>query len=236
VRRVDPSALRDSTDFPRRVARCLVEKSDRKLSVEPETGTTPENDRSLLSDAWAVLEKVAAFREWLATECARFPSPLLVGGSESVRSDEGSASLPTATSARIERAFNDGEGAGLLHLATIEIKTALGPTLAFARGFAQRYFTQLCHLGEPDVQPETELVVPPGEEELSAIVLEAPPMRGLEYLDAGAFRTAWCELDTRVRLEVSAHGKGVRASPLAHRWRPLQPGEKQGTLPRTGSV
>jgi hypothetical protein len=153
-----------------------------------------------------------------------------------MRPDEGSASLPTATSARIERAFNDGEGAGLLHLATIEIKTALGPTLAFARGFAQRYFTQLCHLGEPDVQPETELVVPPGEEELSAIVLEAPPMRGLEYLDAGALRTAWCELDTRVRLEVSAHGKGVRASPLAHRWRPLQPGEKQGTLPRTGSV
>ena len=50
-----------------------------------------------------------------------------------------------------------------------------------------------------------ELVAPPGEEELSAIVLEAPPMRGLEYLDAGALRAAWFELDARVRLEVSAH-------------------------------
>jgi non-specific serine/threonine protein kinase len=128
-----------------------------------------------------------------------------------MRPDEGSAALPAATSGRIERAFNDGEGAGLLHLATIEIKTTLGATLAFARDFAQRYFTQLCHLGDPDVPQETELVAPPGEEELSAIVLEAPPMRGLEYLDAGALRTAWLELDARIRLEVSAHGKGVRA-------------------------
>src|ERR1700730_14860029 len=128
-----------------------------------------------------------------------------------MRPDEGSTSLPPATSARIERAFNDGEGAGLLHLATIEIKTPLGPTLAFARDFAQRYFTQLCHLGEPDIPEETELVAPPGDEELSALVLEAPPMRGLVYLDAGALRTAWFELDARVRLEASAHGKGVRA-------------------------
>src|SRR5882724_2605388 len=112
-----------------------------------------------------------------------------------MRPDEGSASLPPATSARIEHAFNDGEGAGLLHLATIEIKATLGPTLAFARGFAQRYFTQLCHLGDPDVLQETELVATPGEEELSAIVLEAPPMRGLEYLDAAALKTSWIELD-----------------------------------------
>ncbi len=136
-----------------------------------------------------------------------------------MRPDEGSASLPPATSARIERSFNDSEGAGLLHLATVEIKTALGPTLAFARGFAQRYFTQLCHLGEPDIPQDTELVGPPGDEELSAIVLEAPPMRGLEYLDAGVLRTAWIELDTRVRAEASAHGQGVRA--YLHKKNPL---------------
>jgi superfamily II DNA or RNA helicase len=128
-----------------------------------------------------------------------------------MRPDEDSSALPPATSARIERAFNDGEGAGLLHLATFEIKTTLGATLAFARDFAQQYFTQLCHLGDPDVSQETELVTPPGEEELSAKVLDAPPMRGLEYLDAGALKTAWLELDARVRLEVSTHGKGVRA-------------------------
>jgi non-specific serine/threonine protein kinase len=128
-----------------------------------------------------------------------------------MRPDEASASLPHATSAKIERAFNDGEGAGLLHLATGEINTALGPTLAFARGFAQRYFTQLCHLGEPEVRQETQLIAPPGEEELSTIVLEAPPMRGLEYLDAAALKAAWFELDARVRFEVDAHGKGVRA-------------------------
>jgi superfamily II DNA or RNA helicase len=128
-----------------------------------------------------------------------------------MRPDEGSVALPPTTAARIERAFNDGEGAGLLHLATIEIKTALGPSLAFARGFAQRYFTQLCHMGEPDIPQATELIASPSEEELSAIVLEAPSSRGLEYLDTGALRTAWVELDTRVRVEASAQGQGVRA-------------------------
>ncbi|HWM65470.1 MAG TPA: SNF2-related protein [Steroidobacteraceae bacterium] len=128
-----------------------------------------------------------------------------------MRPDEGSASLPPATSARIERAFNDGEGTGLLHLSTIEIKAALGPTLTFARGFAQRYITQLCHIGDPDIAQDTPLVAQPSEEELSAMVLEAPPMRGLEYLDAETLRTAWLELDKQVRHEASAQGQGLRA-------------------------
>src|SRR3954463_14322800 len=128
-----------------------------------------------------------------------------------MRPDEGSASPPPATSARIERAFNDGEGAGLLHLATIEIKTTLGPTLVFARAFAQRYFTQLCHVGDPELSHDTQLVTPPGEEDLSALALQAPPMRGLEYLDTETLRTAWLELDERVRTEARAQGQGVRA-------------------------
>jgi superfamily II DNA or RNA helicase len=136
-----------------------------------------------------------------------------------MRAEEGSDSLPAATSARIERAFNDGAGAGLLQLATTEIKTAIGPTLAFARGFAQRYFTQLCHMGEPAIAQGMPLVEPPGEEQLAAIVLEVPPMRGLEYLDALVLRTAWLELDTQVRLEAGAHGLGVRA--YLHKKNPL---------------
>jgi hypothetical protein len=84
-----------------------------------------------------------------------------------MRPDEDSSALPPATSARIERAFNDGEGAGRLHLATIEIKTTLGATLAFARGFAQRYFTQLCHLGDPDVSARIAVTGTPVENRLS---------------------------------------------------------------------
>ena len=59
--------------------------------------------------------------------------------------------LPSAAASRIERAFLDGQGPGLLHLATVEVKTSLPPTLAFARNIAQRYVTQLCH---PEALPE----------------------------------------------------------------------------------
>jgi superfamily II DNA or RNA helicase len=127
------------------------------------------------------------------------------------RPDEKVESLPAATAARIERAFLDGQGAGLLHLGTMEVKTALPPSLAFARGFAQRYITQLCHLGEGAVPQDVELVAPPDDDELSTIALDAPPMLGLEYLDAEALRTAWLDLDAQVRGEAIASGKGVRA-------------------------
>src|SRR5487761_1707857 len=120
--------------------------------------------------------------------------------------------LPSAAAARIERAFFDGQGAGLLHLATVEVRTPVPPALAFGRSFAQRYLTQLCHLGDVQAVADRELVDPPSEDDLSAVALDAPPMRGLEYLDAGALRAAWLALDARVRSDVvNSHGNSVRA-------------------------
>ena len=113
--------------------------------------------------------------------------------------------------ARIERAFQSGQGSGLLLLATTEMKTDLSATLVFARSFAQRYITHLCHLGDAEVVDHTELIAPPDEDELSSLALDAPPMRGLEYLDSNVLRSAWKDLDTQVREEVIASGKGLRA-------------------------
>jgi non-specific serine/threonine protein kinase len=113
--------------------------------------------------------------------------------------------------ARIERAFAGDEGAGLVHLATVDLKVTLLPSLAFARTYAQRYFSQLCHLAEPEVVTDDPLVLPPDDDELSAIALSAPPMKGLEYLDASALKHAWLELDAQVRTAVAAHGGGLRA-------------------------
>jgi non-specific serine/threonine protein kinase len=121
------------------------------------------------------------------------------------------ASLPTATAAKIQRAFHDGPAPGLLYLATTELKSNLPPTLAFARSFAQRYITHLCHLGDAEVSTQVQLVAPPNEAELNTIALEAPPMKGLEYLDSAVLRTAWIELDAHVRSEILASGKGLRA-------------------------
>lgn len=112
---------------------------------------------------------------------------------------------------KIERAFSAGEGAGLLHLATVESKAALAPSLAFARSFAHRYFTQLCHLNESECPAERMLVAPPEEQELERIALDAPPLKGLEYLNREVLKQAWTELDSCVRADITAYGRDLRA-------------------------
>ncbi len=124
--------------------------------------------------------------------------------------EEDAVALGGAVAARIERAFSEGQGAGLIHLATVEVKTALPPALAFARDFAQLYVTQLCHLGEAAPKSGALLVEPPEEEALVALALAAPPIKGLEYLDAGTLRAAWSDIDDRVRSETAASGQSPR--------------------------
>ncbi|MGH8150564.1 MAG: SNF2 helicase-associated domain-containing protein, partial [Steroidobacteraceae bacterium] len=124
---------------------------------------------------------------------------------------QGTAALPAAAVTRIERAFCEGEGAGLIHLATAEVKTALPPGLAFARHFAQRYVTRLCHLGDAEPAPAEALVERPDEGELGALALEAPPVKGLEYLDAGTLGAAWEAIDAHVRSAAGSSAQSPRA-------------------------
>jgi superfamily II DNA or RNA helicase len=130
-----------------------------------------------------------------------------------VENDSQGSPKPVESSAmqKIERAFSASEGAGLLHLATVGLEDVLPPSLAFARSFAQGYFVQLCHLPEPQTPSDTTWVAPPDDEELSAIALGAPPLKGIEYLDASALRRSWLELDSCVRADVAAHGRGLRS-------------------------
>ena len=125
--------------------------------------------------------------------------------------DEPSAFLTAAAAEKILRAFGEGQGAGLAHLATIETQTSLPPTLGFARRFAQQYFAHLCHLGDTEVLERAQLVAPPARDELGTLVLAAPPMKGFEYLDPDMLAAAWLDMDAHVRAEVAALGKGLRA-------------------------
>jgi hypothetical protein len=71
---------------------------------------------------------------------------------------------------------------------------------AFARDFGCRYLTRLCHT--PEIAGATELLpVPvPSPEELATIAASAPPMRGLEYLNADCLAASWSEPDDLLRL------------------------------------
>ena len=119
--------------------------------------------------------------------------------------------LSAAAASRIERAFSQGQGAGLVHLATTEVTTALTPGLTFARDFAQRYVTRLCHLGDARPDSPGVLVDLPSAEELEALRLAAPPIKGLEYLDAAMLSMAWRDIEDWLREEAGVAGESLRA-------------------------
>ena len=118
--------------------------------------------------------------------------------------------LPAAVASRIERAFAHGQGTGLVQLAATELTTALPPGLAFARDFAQRYMTRLCHLGDAEPDAPGVLVELPPAEELEALRLAAPPIRGLEYLDAALLAMAWRDIEDGLREAAAAAGQSLR--------------------------
>ena len=127
--------------------------------------------------------------------------------------------VPAAAVARIERAFAQSQGAGLVHLASTEATTALPPGLAFAREFAQRYLTRLCHLGDAEPDAPGVLVALPPTEELEALRLAAPPIRGLEYLDAALLSMAWRDIEATLREAAAAGEESLRT--YLHRRNPL---------------
>jgi superfamily II DNA or RNA helicase len=111
---------------------------------------------------------------------------------------------------RIVGAFADEPSRGILYLSTVELQTSLPAEFSFARDFGRAYLTQLCHTPEIAGQAEFPPISPPTEGELAVMVLSAPPMRGLEYLNANVLAGWWTDLDALVRKEVRASGLGVQ--------------------------
>jgi len=84
------------------------------------------------------------------------------------------------------------------------------PALHWWRDFAHTYFTRLCHTPGLDTETPSPLP-PPSEADLNERTSRAPPMRGLEYLNAAILANLWIELDGRVRQEMAAFGGGATA-------------------------
>ena len=127
-------------------------------------------------------------------------------------SDAGGAAPPEGPlERRVRSAFAESPARGLLHLATAELQSHLPPDFAFARDFAREYLTRLCHVPPSEEGAPPVPVPPPAADELGAMALRAPPMRGLEYLGAGVMADWWAELDALVRAEAAAAPGGVSA-------------------------
>ncbi|NNM53067.1 MAG: DEAD/DEAH box helicase [Pseudomonadales bacterium] len=87
-------------------------------------------------------------------------------------------------------------------MGAVEVTTALPPLLAFWRDFAVRFVTALTAIPEDG---EIAVVVPDALV-LETLCLDAPPMRGAEYLEPQVFRVLWAEIDAAVRTELAAYG------------------------------
>jgi non-specific serine/threonine protein kinase len=120
----------------------------------------------------------------------------------------------------LAKAFAESSVDGILAAATDHGDAALPPAFEFARTVGNLYLTHLCKAatGQPgETLPES----PAPEGDLEALVAQAPPMPGLEYLTAAALAGWWRDLDTLTRREIAAHPGGAQAYLAARnpRWR-----------------
>jgi superfamily II DNA or RNA helicase len=114
--------------------------------------------------------------------------------------------------ARLEKAFARGGGHGLLLLGTGEAGSVLLPELGWWRDFGLRYVTALRTL--PDLpeatatgdQPVHIHAPPPPESAWIALVDEAPPMKGGEYLTSDVLKGLWGNLDAALSVELAETG------------------------------
>jgi non-specific serine/threonine protein kinase len=119
--------------------------------------------------------------------------------------------LPEVTAKRVLQAFSERPSQGLLHLATVELQTVLPACLGYARDLARDYLTALCHTSGLDGTIEPVAVDPPPSGDLAFRTLQAPPMKGLEYLSAEVLQGWWRELDAFARGEIRAFSGGAQA-------------------------
>jgi len=99
----------------------------------------------------------------------------------------------------------------LLHLATTELETPLPPALDFPRQLARNYLHQLCQTPGLNAGEPLAPLSPPAKETLAMEALQAPPMKGLEYLSADVLADWWRELDVLIRAEIDAFAGGAQA-------------------------
>ncbi|GLC93979.1 hypothetical protein Tamer19_33870 [Cupriavidus sp. TA19] len=113
--------------------------------------------------------------------------------------EDAAPSLADETRRRLESSFALGAGHGLLHLGTAEIGRILPPAWAWWRDFAARYVTALCATPEGG----EIAVATPAAKDFDAMIGDAPPMTGGEYLTPDVLGTLWGEIDTALHQELA---------------------------------
>ncbi|MFM1803018.1 MAG: hypothetical protein RJA81_2370 [Planctomycetota bacterium] len=125
----------------------------------------------------------------------------------------------------IREAFRESTARGLLVLAGDQSMQSLSPTFGFGRMVARLYFSALCRaVIKENLDVETaavaDLIVSPTDD-LERIMLQAPPMMGLEYLNKKVIESWWRDLDLLVHEEISQNSGNLKSYLQKHnsQWR-----------------
>lgn len=115
--------------------------------------------------------------------------------------------LAEEIAAPLASAFAVSPGDGLLHLAVSLPGRALPPAWAWWRAFASRYLVAACTVGKqlPDA------ITPPDTLSIAALIADAPPFTGAEYLSVDLLTALWRQADAALR---KALGEGDPGSTL----------------------
>ena len=132
---------------------------------------------------------------------------------ERVLPDDDASGYEDRWSERVEKAFAASNAEGLLLLDAGASARTLTPAVAYWRDFARSYLQRLCHLDGGEATSVAPLLEVNAAEQ-TARVLQAPPMRGGEFLSADLLGALWRELGARVARETG--GSGVSAWLKAH--------------------
>ena len=103
---------------------------------------------------------------------------------------------------RLESRFQQGAGHGLLQLGAAEAGSSLPPTLTWWRDFAMRFVAGLCTLGEEAQAENRRNVRTPTASDFAAMIDEAPPMRGGEYLRPNVLIALWRDMEQALEIEL----------------------------------
>ncbi len=119
-----------------------------------------------------------------------------------------SDATPSAQQKRVQTAFAQSTATGLLHLSTQQSDTS-DPSLQFWKTFANRFLDQACRL--PTRSEVADQIPAPREEDLTDILVSAPPFTGVEYLDTALLLNLWTSLSRHLQAIVAASGNDLAA-------------------------
>jgi superfamily II DNA or RNA helicase len=114
--------------------------------------------------------------------------------------------LDAAVADRLAGPFDRDGGHGLLQLGVGEAGSHVPPALAFWRSFAMRFVARLCAQDETAAAGKRQKIAAPPSDELAALIEEAPPMQGGEYLRVEVLATLWQSMERALDIELAESG------------------------------